>query len=117
MHWKWYSKKWKLLPLPSLDVQNELKIKACKKRAKLLNKEIEKIKFFLERYHKIFEKKNKQKIEELFKYINKILMISYYNSPFCFFKTTFISNYPITKYKFKHYKSVDLWFVLWSLIL
>ena len=63
----------KLIPLPSLDVQNELKIKACKKKSKLLIKEIEKIQLFLERYHQKFEKENKQKIEELFKYINKIV--------------------------------------------
>ena len=63
----------KLIPMPSLDVQNELKIKSCKKKAKLLINEIEKIKLFLERYHQKFERENKQKIEELFKYINKIV--------------------------------------------
>ena len=63
----------KLIPLPSLDVQNELKIKSCKKKSKLLLKEIDKIQSFLERYHKNFEKENKTKIEELFKYINKIV--------------------------------------------
>jgi hypothetical protein len=63
----------KLIPLPSLDVQNELKIKACKKKSKLLIREIEKIQLFLERYHQKFESENKQKIEELFKYINKIV--------------------------------------------
>ena len=63
----------KLIPLPSLNVQNELKIKACKKKSKLLIKEIEKIQIFLERYHQKFESENKQKIEELFKYINKIV--------------------------------------------
>ena len=63
----------KLIPLPSLDVQNELKIKSCKKKSKLLIREIEKIHLFLERYHQKFEKENKQKIEELFNYINKIV--------------------------------------------
>jgi len=63
----------KLIPLPSLDVQNELKIKACKKKSKLLIKEIEKIQLFLERYHQKFERENKEKIEDLFKYINKIV--------------------------------------------
>ena len=63
----------KLIPLPSLDVQNELKIKACKKKSKLLIKEIEKIQIFLERYHQKFESENKQKIEDLFGYISKIV--------------------------------------------
>ena len=63
----------KLIPLPSLDVQNELKIKACKKKSKLLIKEIEKIQIFLEKYHQKFEKENKKKIEDLFKYIYKIV--------------------------------------------
>ena len=63
----------KLIPLPGLDVQNELKIKACKKKSKLLIKEIEKIKNFLVRYHQKFEEENKKKIEELFSYINKII--------------------------------------------
>ena len=63
----------KLIPLPSLDVQNELKIKACKKKSKLLLREIEKIRIFLERYHHKFENENKQKIEDLFNYINKIV--------------------------------------------
>ena len=63
----------KLIPLPSLDVQNDLKIKSCKKKSKLLLKEIDKIQSFLERYHKNFEKENKTKIEELFKYIEKIV--------------------------------------------
>ena len=62
----------KLIPLPSLDVQNELKIRACKKKSKLLIREIEKIQTFLERYHQKFESENKQKIEDLFNYINKI---------------------------------------------
>ena len=62
----------KLIPLSSLDVQNELKIKACKKKSKLLIKEIEKIQLFLERYHQNFERENKQRIEELFNYINKL---------------------------------------------
>ena len=63
----------KLIPLPSLDVQNELKIRACKKKSKLLIREIEKIQTFLERYHQKFESENKQKIEDLFNYINKIV--------------------------------------------
>ena len=63
----------KLIPLPSLDVQNELKIKSCKKKAKLLLREIDKIHLFLENYHQKFERENKQKIEELFNYINKIV--------------------------------------------
>ena len=63
----------KLIPFPSLDVQNELKIKSCKKKSKLLIGEIEKIKIFLEKYHQKFEKENKQKIDDLFKYINKIV--------------------------------------------
>ena len=63
----------KLIPLPNLDVQNELKIKACKKKLKLLLKEIDTIQSFLERYHNKFEKENKEKIEELFKYIYKIV--------------------------------------------
>ena len=63
----------KLIPLPNLDVQNELKINACKKKLKLLLKEIDKIQSFLERYHKKFENENKTKIEELFKYIYKIV--------------------------------------------
>ena len=63
----------KLIPLPSLEVQNELKINACKKKSKLLIREIEKIQLFLERYHQKFESENRQKIEELFKYINKIV--------------------------------------------
>ena len=63
----------KLIPLPNLDVQNELKIKTCKKKLKLLLKEIDKIQSFLERYHKKFEKENKTKIEDLFKYIYKIV--------------------------------------------
>ena len=63
----------KLIPLPSLEVQNELKIKACRKKSKLLSKEIDKIQSFLERYHNKFEKENKAKIEELFKYIYKIV--------------------------------------------
>ena len=66
----------KLIPLPSLDVQNELKIKSCKKKSKLLIGEIEKIKIFLEKYHQKFEKENKQKIDDLFKYINKIVEYS-----------------------------------------
>ena len=63
----------KLIPLPSLEVQNELKINACRKKSKLLSKEIDKIQSFLERYHNKFEKENKAKIEELFKYIYKIV--------------------------------------------
>ena len=63
----------KLIPLPSLEVQNDLKIKACRKKSKLLSKEIDKIQSFLERYHNKFEKENKAKIEELFKYIYKIV--------------------------------------------
>ena len=63
----------KLIPLPNLDVQNEFKIKVCKKKLKLLLKEIDKIQTFLERYHNKFEKENKMKIEELFQYINKIV--------------------------------------------
>ena len=63
----------KLIPLPSLEIQNELKINSCKKKSKLLLNEIEKIQTFLERYHKKFEKENKNKIEELFNYINKIV--------------------------------------------
>ena len=63
----------KLIPLPSLEVQNELKINSCKKKSKLLLKEIDKIQSFLERYQKNFEKENKAKIEELFKYIYKIV--------------------------------------------
>ena len=62
-----------LIPLPSLNVQNELKIKACKKKSKLLIREIEKIQLFLENYHQKFESENKQKIEDLFKYIKKIV--------------------------------------------
>ena len=54
----------KLIPLPSLEIQNELKIKSCKKKSKLILKEIDKIQSFLERYHKNFEKENKTKIEE-----------------------------------------------------
>ena len=63
----------KLLPLPSLNVQNELKINACKKKSKLLIREIEKIQLFLENYHQKFENENKQKIEDLFRYIKKIV--------------------------------------------
>ena len=63
----------KLIPLPSLDVQNELKIKSCKKKSKLLIREIEKIQIFLERYHQKFENENRQKIEDLFSYIRKIV--------------------------------------------
>ena len=63
----------KLIPLPSLEIQNELKIKSCKKKSKLILKEIDKIQSFLERYQNNFEKENKTKIEELFKYIYKIV--------------------------------------------
>ena len=63
----------KLIPLPSLNVQNDLKIKACKKKSKLLIREIEKIQLFLENYHQKFESENKQKIEDLFRYIKKIV--------------------------------------------
>ena len=63
----------KLIPLPGLVVQNELKINSCKKKSKLLLKEIDKIQSFLERYHHNFEKENKKKIEDLFEYINKIV--------------------------------------------
>ena len=63
----------KLFPLPSLDVQNELKIKSCKKKSKLLLREIDKIQMFLERYHQKFENENRQKIEDLFNYIKKIV--------------------------------------------
>lgn len=63
----------KLFPLPSLDVQNELKIKSCKKKSKLLLREIDKIQIFLERYHQKFENENRQKIEDLFNYIKKIV--------------------------------------------
>ena len=64
---------WKLFPLPSLNVQNELKIKSCKKKSKLLIREIEKIQLFLENYHQKFESENEQKIEDLFRYIKKIV--------------------------------------------
>ena len=63
----------KLIPLPGLAVQNELKIKSCKKKSKILIKEIEKIQLFLEKYHEKFVTENKQKIEELFGYIQQIV--------------------------------------------
>ena len=63
----------KLEPLPNLTIQNEIKINACKRRAKLLFDEIDKIEVFLNNYQLQFEEANKKKIEDLFEYIQKIV--------------------------------------------
>ena len=62
-----------LEPIPNLVMQNEIKINACKKRAKLLFNEISKIEDFLNNYQSKFEQDNKQKIDDLFEYIKKII--------------------------------------------
>ena len=62
-----------LEPIPNLAMQNEIKINACKKRAKLLFNEISKIEDFLNNYQSKFEQDNKQKINDLFEYIQKIV--------------------------------------------
>ena len=63
----------KLDPLPNLVMQNEIKIKACKNRAKLLYNEIQKIEDFFNNYQIQFEEANKKRIEDLFEYIQKIV--------------------------------------------
>ena len=63
----------KLEPMPNLVMQNEIKINSCKKRAKLLFDEIDKIEEFLNNYQLQFEEVNKKKIDELFEYIQKIV--------------------------------------------
>ena len=63
----------KLEPLPNLVMQNEIKINACKNRAKILFDEIDKIEEFLNNYQIQFEEANKKKIEDLFEYIQKIV--------------------------------------------
>lgn len=63
----------KLDPLPNLVMQNEIKIKACKNRSKLLYNEIQKIEDFLNNYQIQFEEANKKRIEDLFEYIQKIV--------------------------------------------
>ena len=63
----------KLEPLPYLIMQNEIKINACKNRAKLLSNEIDKIEDFLNNYQIQFEEENKKRIDELFDYIQKIV--------------------------------------------
>ena len=63
----------KIDPLPNLVMQNEIKIKACKNRAKLIYIEIQKIEDFLNNYQIQFEEANKKKIDELFEYIQKIV--------------------------------------------
>ena len=70
----------KLLPIPGLNAQNELKISSCKKKFNLLKSEINKIESFLEKYQKNFEAKNKKKIDELFEYINQIVQYNYTTS-------------------------------------
>ena len=63
----------KLEPMPNLVMQNEIKINSCKKRAKLLFEEIDKIEEFLNNYQLQFEEVNKKKIDDLFEYIQKIV--------------------------------------------
>ena len=66
-----------LIPLPNLKAQNEFKIDSCKNRAKILRDEIDRVENFLVAYQHNFENDNKKKIDELFDYINKIIIYNH----------------------------------------
>ena len=66
-----------LKPLPFLKAQNEFKINSCKNKIKLLRNEILRVEKFLQSYQNNFEINTKQKIEELFDFINKIIQYHY----------------------------------------
>ena len=66
-----------LKPLPFLKAQNEFKINSCKNKIKILRNEIIRVENFLKSYQDNFETKTKNKIEELFDFINKIIQYNY----------------------------------------
>ena len=61
-------------PLPSLKVQNQYKIDSCVSKIEILKEEINRVENFLKTYQDKFETENKKKINELFDYINKIVL-------------------------------------------
>ena len=64
-------------PMPYLKTQDDFKIYSCKNKIKILREEITRIENFLTSYQTNFETNNKQKIDELFSYINKIIQYCY----------------------------------------
>ena len=66
-----------LQQLPSLYIQNEIKINACKSKTKLIVNELNRIEKFMLDYQKKFEIDSKKKIDDLFEYINKIIQYNY----------------------------------------
>ena len=66
-----------LKPLPFLKAQNEFKINSCKNKIDILRKEIIRVENFLKSYQNNFEINTKNKIEELFDFINKIIQYNY----------------------------------------
>ena len=63
-----------LKPLPSLKVQNKYKIDSCISKIQILKEEINRVENFLKTYQNNFETEYKKKINELFDYINKIVL-------------------------------------------
>ena len=66
-----------LKPLPFLKAQNEFKVNSCKNKIKILRNEIIRVENFLKSYQNNFEINYKNKIEELFDFINKIIQYNY----------------------------------------
>ena len=66
-----------LKPLPFLKAQNEFKVNSCKNKIKVLRNEIIRVENFLKSYQNNFEINYKNKIEELFDFINKIIQYNY----------------------------------------
>ena len=66
-----------LKPLPFLKAQNEFKVNLCKNKIKILRNEIIRVENFLKSYQNNFEINYKNKIEELFDFINKIIQYNY----------------------------------------
>ena len=63
-----------LTPLPNLRVQNKYKINSSISKIQILKEEINRVENFLKTYQENFEVENKKKINELFDYINKIVL-------------------------------------------
>ena len=61
-------------PIPSLKVQNKYKIDSCVSKIQILKEEINRVEIFLKTYQDNFEIENKKKINELFDYINKLVL-------------------------------------------
>ena len=66
-----------LQQLPSLYIQNEIKMIACKSKTKLIINELNRIEKFMLDYQKKFEINSKKKIDDLFDYIKQIVQYNY----------------------------------------